>query len=47
MEQGVFIAIEGLDGAGGETLLRNIVKECNQEGKVEVPFRFEILFLFK
>ena len=32
MEQGVFIAIEGLDGAGGETLLRNIVKECNQGG---------------
>ena len=32
MEQGVFIVIEGLDGAGGETLLRNIVKECNQGG---------------
>ncbi|MFQ6125895.1 MAG: dTMP kinase [Candidatus Heimdallarchaeota archaeon] len=30
MNHGVFIVVEGIDGAGGETLSNNIVHKCNQ-----------------
>lgn len=31
MRRGVFIVVEGIDGAGGETLSNNIVQKCNQQ----------------
>lgn len=31
MGNGLFIVLEGLDGAGGETLSENLVRKCNQQ----------------
>ena len=31
MNNGLFIVLEGLDGAGGETLSENLVRMCNQQ----------------
>jgi len=32
MDHGVFIVLEGIDGAGGETLSNNIARKCTQQG---------------
>ena len=31
MDNGRFIVLEGLDGAGGETLSDNLVRKCTQQ----------------